>query len=68
MRTILNEQSRFSYGDRVRKTRGYRYPGIIVAVFSNREGQTRYVVECTVAEVAGMLHIYSDKDLEPDEN
>ena len=46
-------------GDRVEKIRGYKWPGIIVAVFETTSGQRRYVVECTVPEVAGALHIYS---------
>ena len=46
-------------GDRVQKIKGYRWPGIVVAVFQTLGGQTRYVVECTVPEVAGALHIYA---------
>lgn len=53
----------FSVGDSVEKAKGYRWPGIIVAVFKTRSGAIRYVVECTVPEVAGALHIYSAKDL-----
>ena len=46
-------------GDRVQKVKGYKWPGIIVAAFQTLSGQTRYVVECTVPEVAGALHIYA---------
>lgn len=46
-------------GDSVQKIKGYRWPGVIVAVFTTLSGQTRYVVECTVPEVAGALHIYA---------
>lgn len=51
-------------GDKVQKVRGYSWPGIVVAVFETLEGQTRVVVECTVSEVRGALHIYSPEQLE----
>jgi hypothetical protein len=54
----------FFVGDRVRKVKGYGWPGIVVSVFETRASQTRYVVECTVPEVAGALHIYSGDQLE----
>jgi hypothetical protein len=49
----------FQAGDEVEKVRGYRWPGKIVAVFTTLAGEQRIVVECTVPEVAGALHIYS---------
>lgn len=51
-------------GDRVRKLKGYAWPGIVVAVFQTTAGATRIVVECTVPEVAGALHIYNPEQLE----
>jgi hypothetical protein len=51
-------------GDKVRKVKGYEWPGIVVSVFQNLKGQDRYVVECTVPEVAGALHIYNREQLE----
>lgn len=57
----------FSKGDLVEKARGYRWPGIVLVVFQTTAGATRYVVECTVPEVAGALHIFSAKDLRPRE-
>jgi hypothetical protein len=51
-------------GDRVQKRRGYKWPGTVVAVFETLEGEMRVVVECTVPEVAGALHIYSPDQLE----
>lgn len=50
-------------GDRVEKVRGYKWPGVIVASFSTIGGQRRLVVECTVPEVAGALHIYAPDQL-----
>ena len=60
----MSEQQKFNPGDHVVKVSGYRYPGIVVAAFQNLAGQWRYVVECTVPEVAGMLHIYNGGQLE----
>lgn len=51
-------------GDHVRKVSGYKWPGVIVAMFHTTSNQLRFVVECTVPEVAGALHIYSEDQLE----
>lgn len=51
-------------GDRVQKATGYKWPGAVVSVFETLAGKTRIVVECTVPEVAGALHIYSPEQLE----
>jgi hypothetical protein len=56
----------FMAGDVVRKVSGYRWPGVIVASFFTLGGKRRYVVECTVPEVAGALHIFSAEQLERD--
>jgi hypothetical protein len=50
-------------GDRVQKATGYKWPGLVVSVFETLDGKTRVVVECTVREVAGALHIYSPEQL-----
>jgi hypothetical protein len=52
-------------GDRVEKVKGYKWPGIVVATFSTLKGEQRLVVECTVPEVAGALHIFSPDQLRP---
>lgn len=51
-------------GDKVQKTKGYRWPGVVVAMFETLAGKTRIVVECTAPEVAGALHIYSPEQIE----
>lgn len=56
-------EEQFEVGQVVHKTRGYSYPGVVVAKFRNLRGEIRYVVECTVPAVAGMLHIYSGGQL-----
>lgn len=53
-----------SVGDHVQKVSGYRWPGIVVSVFETTKQQTRIVVECTVPEVAGALHIYNLNQVE----
>lgn len=53
----------FAFGARVEKIRGYKWPGVVVSQFYNINGDKRYVVECTVPEVEGALHIYSEQDL-----
>jgi hypothetical protein len=54
----------FEVGDLVRKRSGYEYPGVIVAVFTTRAGQVRYVVEADHPSFSGMLHIFDGKQLE----
>jgi len=54
----------FQQGDKVEKVKGYKWPGVIVSVFTTLEGKVRYVVECTVPEVKGALHIYSEAQIE----
>ena len=53
-------------GNRVRKVKGYSWPGIIVADFTTISGARRLVVECTVPEIRGALHIYAPEQLELD--
>lgn len=50
-------------GDTVEKINGYRWPGVVVSVFHTTEGKERVVVECTVPEVRGALHIYNPEQL-----
>jgi hypothetical protein len=49
---------------RVKKIKGYKYPGVIVSIFYTLKGEVRYVVEADHPDFAGMLHIFSDSDLE----
>ena len=54
----------FAQGDRVRKVKGYKFPGVVVAAFTTLEGNWRYVVQCTAEDTAGILHIYNAGQLE----
>jgi hypothetical protein len=51
-------------GDRVEKISGYKWPGVVVSVFDTLAGERRVVVECTVPEISGALHIYNEKQLQ----
>ena len=46
-------------GDRVEKVEGYKWPGIVRAIFTTTAGKERIVVECTSDAVRGALHIYN---------
>lgn len=50
-------------GDRVEKLKGYRWPGVVRSVFKTEAGEERIVVECTVHEVRGALHIYNPEQV-----
>jgi hypothetical protein len=50
-------------GTPVEKIDGIKFPGVVVAAYRNLAGELRYVVECTVPEVAGLQHIYTPRQL-----
>lgn len=54
----------FPVGTPVRKRRGYRFPGVVVASYLTLSGERRYVVECTADGAAGCQHIFSPEQLE----
>lgn len=58
----------FEEHDHVRKKSGYKWPGIVVSAFKTLDGDDRYVVQCTVPEVYGALHIFSGEQLEYNED
>ena len=51
-------------GQKVQKVKGYKWPGVVVSTFRTLKGDWRYVVECTVPEVQGALHIYNRDQIE----
>ena len=55
----------FNIWDQVTKSKGYKYPWVIVSVFSNLNGDIRYVVEATGEDYKGMLHIFNEEQLIP---
>lgn len=56
-------EMQFKVGDKVEKISGYKWPGVVVSVFDTLSNERRLVVECTVPEIAGALHIYNEKQL-----
>ena len=58
----------FKVGDRVQKRSGYRFPGIVRSVYPKGDGEIRYDVEADHPAFAGMLHIFSEAQLEPRED
>jgi len=56
-------EAQFKVGNKVEKTSGYKWPGVVVSVFDTLSNERRVVVECTVPEIAGALHIYNEKQL-----
>lgn len=52
---------KFKVGDLICKPRGYKFDGIVVAVFKNTSGEVRIVAELIGN---GMLHIFSESQLE----
>jgi hypothetical protein len=54
----------YDLGDKVNKRDGYKYPGVIVSVFTTLDGKVRYVVEADHPDFRGMLHIFGDNDIE----
>ena len=58
-------EEKFKIGDKVYKPKGYKFPGTVVSVFRTTAGEIRLVVEM---EGYGMLHIFSESQLELQEN
>lgn len=56
-----NINYKFRVGDKVAKTKGYSFDGIVVATFTNTKGEIRIVAEL---ENNGMLHIFSESQLD----
>lgn len=56
---------KFKVGDKVYKPKGYKFPGTVVSVFQTTSGEVRIVAELADN---GMLHIFSESQLELDIN
>ena len=60
---IKDASFKFKIGDKVKKVKGYEFPGTIVSCFLTKEGNKRVVVEMTKF---GLLHIFNEEQLELD--
>ena len=56
--------AKFSVTDSVKKITGYSFDGVVVAVFKNTKGENRAVAELVGKNGGGMLHIFSENQLE----
>lgn len=56
----MKKELAFLIGDQVRKIKGYKFTGTVVAAFHKMDGEDRYVVENS----DGLLHIFNDSQLE----
>lgn len=55
---------KFEIGDKIHKPKGYKFPGTVVSVFRTTNGDVRVVAEL---DDNGMLHIFSESQLEKNE-
>ena len=60
-----NKTPKFKIGDKIYKPKGYKFPGTVVSVFKTTSGEIRIVAEL---EDNGMLHIFSESQLELNNN
>jgi hypothetical protein len=62
---MLVNNYKFKIGDKVYKPKGYKFPGIVVAIFQTTSGEKRVVAELIDN---GMLHIFAEEQLELEGN
>jgi hypothetical protein len=55
---------KFKIGDKICKPKGYTFNGTVVSVFTTLNGEIRVVAELTTENGLGMLHIFSESQLE----
>ena len=55
---------KFKAGDKVCKPKGYTFDGEVRAIFTTINGDVRVVAELTTSNGLGMLHIFSESQLE----
>lgn len=59
----MDKFPKFELYSYVHKKTGYKYPGMVVSVFTTRGNELRYVVEAIHPDYEGMLHIFSEEQL-----
>ena len=55
---------KFKVGDKICKLKGYTFDGEVRAIFTTINGDVRVVAELTTSNGLGMLHIFSESQLE----
>ncbi len=57
-------EPKFIVGDKVCKTKGYAFDGVVVSTFMTLGGDWRVVVEMPTSSGHGLLHIFNQEQLE----
>jgi hypothetical protein len=60
----MGDHFKFHLHQKVQKIKDFKYSGVIVSIFYTLDKKVRYVVEADHEDFKGMLHIFSDSDLE----
>ena len=55
---------KFKVGDKICKPKGYAFDGEVRSIFTTKSGEVRVVGELTTSNGLGMLHIFSESQLE----
>jgi hypothetical protein len=61
---MIKNTPKFNIGDKVSKPKGYAFDGEVRAVFTTINNDIRVVAELTTSNGLGMLHIFSENQLE----
>lgn len=59
-----NKMHKFKVEDKICKPKGYTFDGEVRAIFTTINGSVRVVAELTTSNGLGMLHIFSESQLE----
>jgi hypothetical protein len=63
-KNMTKNMHKFKVGDKVCKPKGYAFNGEVRSVFETINGDVRVVAELTTENGLGMLHIFSESQLE----
>lgn len=55
--------ARFQSGQKVEKTSGYRFPGIVLDCVAKTNGLEVYLVEADHPDFTGMVHVFNENQL-----
>ena len=64
LKQVLMPYGKFKVGDLVCKPKGYSFNGQVRSVFETSSGEVRVVAELSPGNGGGMLHIFSENQLE----
>lgn len=64
IQNTIKNMEKFKVGDKICKPKGYTFNGEVRSVFTTIAGDIRVVAELTTENGLGMLHIFSESQLE----